>query len=269
MRARNDRAFKSAVVTGATSGIGAAFARALPAACDLLLTGRDGVRLAALRDELATPGRRIETLAADLTLPADLDRLVVASRAAAPDLLINNAGFGAFGRAMENAPEDEAGMVQVNVLAPVVLTRALLPEMLGRAEAGGRPAGVIIVASIAGFTPLPWFATYAATKAFDLHYAEALAEELAGRPAAVLALCPGSTDTEFWPRAGGVSPSPWAMASPDRVAREGLAMLGRRTVHVVGGGNQLMSIATRMVPRALARRGAGRAMQRAARRGRP
>ena len=172
------------------------------------------------------------------------------------DLLINNAGLGRFGLLAENTPEGELEMIEVNCIAPVQLTRALLPTMAARAAEGSRRAGIIVVASTAAFFPLPRLATYAATKAFDLVFAEGLAGELAGEPVDVLALCPGPTDTRFFERSGLTSVSPPAMASADRVAREGLRALGRRSLHVVGGANRAAILAARLTPRAWLRAGA-------------
>ncbi len=252
-----------ALITGASSGIGEAFARELPRETGLLLTGRDGARLDALAEELGG-GRRVETLVADLAEDAGRAALIARAEGLPLDLLVNNAGLGHFGALTDSTAEREAEMIQVNCLAPVLLTRALLPGMLARAEQSGRPAGIVIVASTAAFFPLPRLATYSATKAFDLIFAESLAGELHGRPVDVLALCPGPTRSSFFARAGldGMGP----MASAGQVAREGVAALGRRTVHVVGGGNRLAATASRFTPRALLRAGARGVMARHGRR---
>jgi short-subunit dehydrogenase len=175
--------------------------------------------------------------------------VIGAGEAAAVDLMINNAGIGRLGRVMENPEERETEMVQVNVAAPVELTRALLPGMLKRARESGRRCGLINVASVAAFQPTPYFATYAASKAFLLHYTEALAEELDKEPIDILALCPGATDTRFFARAGVEKPAFTTVHTPERVAREGLQSLGHRTVHIVGPGNYLASTAIRFLPR--------------------
>jgi len=257
--------FRAALITGASSGIGAAFAALLPAATALLLTGRDGAALERLRGSLPSP-ERVETLVADLTVPADRARLIDAAETRRIDLLVNNAGLGAFGRVIDNDPALEAAMAEVNVVAPVVLTRALLPGMVARAHADGRRGGIIMLSSVAGFAPMARFATYAATKAFDLHYAEALASELAGSAIDVLALCPGATRTAFQARAGLPGGSTPFQHSAERVAQEGLAALGRRTVHVVGGVNRAAAVSLRHLPRALIVRGVAAASARIARR---
>ena len=257
-------AYDFALITGATSGIGEAFARRLPAETGLLLTGRDEARLAALAGELGGGGRRVETLAADLSQAAGREALIARALELPVDLLINNAGLGRFGRFAENAPEGELEMIEVNCIAPVQLTRALLPAMAARAASGPRRAGIILVASTAAFFPLPRLATYTATKAFDLVFAESLAGELRGGPVDVLALCPGATDTNFFARTGLTSVNPLTMASADQVAREGLRALGRRTVHVVGGANRLAALAAHVAPRSWLRAGARGAMARLA-----
>jgi uncharacterized protein len=237
--------FRSALVTGASSGIGEAIARFLPVGTDLLLQGRDEARLAAVAASVARSGRRVETVAIDLAKPGAAEALAERGLAFGVDLLVNNAGIGRAGRFDRNAPDAEAEMVAVNVLAPVVITRALLPGMLDRAHAGGGRAGLIIVSSIAGFGPVPFLTTYAATKAFDLRFAEGLAEELRREPIDVLALCPGGTETRFAERAGSGRNG---AHSAERVAREGLEALGKRRVHVVGSGNQAITMAFKLLP---------------------
>ena len=255
-----------AVITGASSGIGAAFARLLPAETGLLLTGLDAARLSELKESLAQGGRRVETVAADLADAEGRARLVDTALSLPVDLLITDAGLGRLGPIAENPAEIERVMVEVNVVAVAILTRALLPGMLARASATGRRAGIIITSSTAAFQPLPYLATYGATKAFDLFYAEALAGELRKRPVDVLALCPGATDTAFFGRAGISQSILGHLATPERVAREGLEALGRKTVHVVGAVNKLSAVLARLAPRQLVTGMAGRIMERHSRR---
>ncbi len=268
--------YHCALITGASSGIGEAFARTLPPETDLLLTGRDGDRLDALRDQLGADGRRIETVPADLTVAHDRDRLIAAARDLPVDLLINNAGLGQLGLFTGNPPEREREMVELNCVAPVVITRALLPGMLDRARAQGAQgegakegtrAGIIVVASTAAFLPLPRLATYSATKAFDLFFAEGLAGELSEEPVDVLALCPGATRTRFFERAGFKSRPLGPSYKPERVARDALAALGRRSVLVIGGSNRAFVRAASLLPRSLTRRGARSIMRKLDRRG--
>ena len=241
-------AFRSALITGASSGIGEAFARGLPRTTALLLAGRDRDHLTRLAQELASPDRLVRIVAADLAEASGRESVIAAAESAAVDLVVNNAGIGRLGRVIDNTPERETEMVMVNALAPVEICRALIPGMLRRAEAQGARAGVINVSSAAAFTPMPFFATYAASKAFLLHYTEALAEELSDKPIEVLALCPGATKTRFFERAG-IEKLGFTMHEPERVAREGLQALGHRTVHIVGPGNYLATAAMRFLPR--------------------
>ena len=241
--------YQSALITGASSGIGAAFARALPRATALLLTGRDRDRLNALAQELGLNGRTVRTLIADLNTAEGREAVVGAAEIARVDLLINNAGLGRLGRVVDNMAAREAEMVQVNIAAPVEITRGLLPDMLRWARESGRRAGIINVASAAAFAPMPTLATYAASKTFLLNYTEALAEELSSEPIDILALCPGATDTRFFNRAGVEKPSMTPMHTPERVAAEGLRYLGNARVHVVGPTNYFASLAMRLLPR--------------------
>jgi short-subunit dehydrogenase len=227
------REYRRALITGATSGIGAAFARALPATTGLLLSGRDDERLKAMQDELAAPGREVEIFRADLTKPDEVAAMAERADGLSVDLLINNAGLGEFGAILDHEETTEVATVMVNVVAVVALTRALLPGMIERARRDGRAAGVIILSSTAAFAPVPFFATYAASKTFDLHYGEALAEELRGQPVSVLVVCPGATNTAFGGRAGYDGRMPGA-AKPGDVAAKALGALGRQTVCVTG-----------------------------------
>lgn len=242
--------FQAALITGATSGIGEAFARLLPATTALWLTGRDAGRLAALAAALGGGSRPVATLAADLGDPAGQSAVAGWAGAAPIDLLVNNAGIGRFGPALAESERDRA-MVEVNLVAPLALGQALLPGMIARARAAGRRAGLINVASVVGLFPWPHFAAYAASKAFLVSWTEALAAELRAEPVEVLALCPGATITRFHERAGYAGWLGWGAHAPERVAREGLAALGRRPVHVVGATNRIAVAAMRCLPRRL------------------
>jgi uncharacterized protein len=189
-----------AVVTGATAGIGAVFARRLAErGSDLVLVGRRRERLDALAAELTRAhGVQAEPLGADLSLAADLER--VAERAAAADvsMVVNNAGINGYGSFAEVAPSTLAAVIALNVTAPVRLSRAALPGMLAR-EAGT----IVNVASLLAFAgarppdPLPRRATYAGTKGFIVAFTRTLAAEVADSPLRIQVLCPGYTATEF------------------------------------------------------------------------
>ncbi len=151
-------------------------------------------------------------------------------------------------------------MIELNVVAMAALTRALLPGMIARAQSGKTRAGVIIVSSTAGFSPIPYLGTYAATKAFDLFYGEALAEELRGEPVDVLVLCPGPTRTEAGETSGIPLDRIPGAALPGDVAREAINALGRRTVLVPGPGGRLVADPL-MAPRRLVTGGVGQVMR--------
>ncbi|MFF8404739.1 SDR family NAD(P)-dependent oxidoreductase [Streptomyces sp. NPDC014846] len=190
----------TALVTGASSGIGAEYARQLAErGWDLTLVARRAERLAALADRLREhTGAAVETLVADLARPADLAR--VEARAAADDvtLLVNNAGINGYGPFAEADPALLTKVLHVNVEVPTVLTRAAVPGMLTR----GRGT-VVNVASLLAFAgdlppgPLPHRAVYAGTKGFLVTFTRTLAAELAGTPLHVQVVCPGLTATEF------------------------------------------------------------------------
>jgi short-subunit dehydrogenase len=254
--------YRCALITGASSGIGEAFARALPKSTSLLLTGRDRAKLAHLASELANAERNVRSIAADLATTDGRQAVIAFAEDQGIDLFISNAGVGQLGRVVDNPPERESEMAQLNMVAPVELTRSLLPGMIKR-SGEGRRAGLVFVASAAAFMPIPLFATYAASKAFLLHYAEALAEELSDAPIDLLALCPGATQTRFFERANVARPSSLLqMHGADRVAREGLQALGHRVVHVVGPTNYLATAAARFLPRRFVAAAAERAMRR-------
>lgn len=235
MRARKGRrSYHRALVTGATSGIGAAFARELPAATALLLTGRNGERLAEMRVELERADREVDCVQADLARAEDRDRLIARAEEFGIDLLVNNAGLGPYGPVLQNDADLERTAAEVNVVATADLTRRLLPGMIGRARKTEVRAGLINVTSTLAVQPLPFLATYAASKMFIWMYTQALAAELRSEPVDVLTLCPGPTRTAFGRRAGfSLGSLPGAFA-PETVARQGLEALGRRSIHVMG-----------------------------------
>ena len=226
--------YRRALITGATSGIGEAFASELPEHTDLLLTGRDPGRLEEVRTSLAKPGREVDIVQADLAQVADRENLIERAEGFEIDLLINNAGLGAYGPILENDADAERATAEVNVVATVDLTRRLLPGMLERAKSSGQRAGLINLSSTLAFQPLPFLSTYAASKMFVLMYTQGLASELQCQPVDVLALCPGATRTAFGKRAGFAFGSFPGAAAPETVARQALDALGKRPVHVVG-----------------------------------
>jgi short-subunit dehydrogenase len=241
-----------ALVTGASSGIGAEFARQLAQrGHNLTLVARREDRLRALAAQLAADhGVEAAVLVADLETSAGR-RTVADAVGREPLLLINNAGFGSRGRHWELSGERESAEVEVNVLALQQLCHAALAVNVP----AGR-GGVINVASTAGFQPLPYMATYAATKAFVLHYSEALARELSGTGVRLMALCPGPVATEFGEVAGNAEEMlRIGMMPVEKCVSVALRAFDRNhTICVPGVLNHAGAVGTKLVPRALLRR---------------
>jgi uncharacterized protein len=250
---------RRALITGATSGIGSAFASALPST-DLLLTGRNGDRLAEMRAELERPDREVDCVQADLACIEERDTLIGRAEEFGIDLLVNNAGLGRYGPVLDNDAGSERTAAEVNVVATIDLTRQLLPGMISRAKETGRRASLINVSSTLAFQPLPFLATYAASKMFVWMYTQALAAELRCEPIDVLTLCPGPTRTAFGRRAGFALGSLPGAFSPETVARQGLDALGRRSVHVVGPVSRSL-LAPGLTAQHMVTQGLGVAMQ--------
>lgn len=196
MKTTSDFAGKWALVTGASSGIGAALAREVShRGAKVILTARRLERLEALAEQLRAQGSETRVLPADLLDPEAPARLFEAVRGEglAVEILINNAGLGQYGEFCASPVEQELAQVRVNCEAMVRLTRLFVPPMVER----GR-GWVLVLASTASFQPVPYLTTYAASKAFERFFAEALAAEVARKGVKVTALCPGPTESEFW-----------------------------------------------------------------------
>jgi hypothetical protein len=246
-----------ALVTGASSGIGAAFARELAArGHDLVLVARRDAALAALAAELAPA--RVEVVALDLGEAGAAARLAaeVARRELAIDVLVNNAGVGLGGDFADADPARLSAMLQLNVVAMTELARAMVAPMRER-----RHGAIINVASVVAFQAVPHFAAYAASKAYVLALSEALVEELAPFGIQVQALCPGGTRTAFFDVAG-VPADASRLMTPEAVAKASLNGLARgRTVVVTGLKNQVFAHGGRLLPRRVVTRLAGQLMQ--------
>jgi short-subunit dehydrogenase len=194
------RGRQTALVTGASGGIGLELARLFAAGgYDLVLVARSAGRLEELAGELRTHGGAVRVLVKDLARPDSPEEVFreLETAGVGVDVLVNNAGFATFGPFAETDLGKELEELQLNVVTLTHLTKRFLPGMLAR-----RRGGVLNVASTAGFQPGPLMAVYYASKAYVLSFSEALAEEVAGTGLAVTALCPGPTETGFQSRAG-------------------------------------------------------------------
>lgn len=258
-----DSGARRALVTGASAGIGAEFARQLAASGHaLVLTARRADRLAALAEELrAAHGVQVDCIAADLADPHTPGALCdeLARRGLAIDVLINNAGYGVPGSLISQPWQVHADFIQVLMTAPVELTWRLLPGM--RERGYGR---IVNVASLAGHVPAPAGHTlYAASKAYLIKFSQALALENRGRNVHVCALCPGFTYSEFHDVTGSralVSQMPkWLWMQADRVVREGLAAVERGdSVYIPGRVNRTIKGLIKLLPDSIGLRMAAR-----------
>src|SRR5215470_5352963 len=250
---------KTALVTGASYGIGEAFARRLAAdGANVIVTARSRDRLDALAGGLRSRyGVDITVIEADLARTSGPGVIYNATegRGRRVDLLINNAGFGAVGDFAEIPLERQLEMIQVNVTALVELSHLFLQPMIKR-----RAGSIVQVASTASFQGVPYSSTYSATKAFILNFSEGLWAECREHGVRVLALCPGPTATHFQAVAGtSHRRNPEKMQTPEEVVEAGLRALAKnRSVAISGFGNKLMVGAERFVPRNLVTRIAAR-----------
>lgn len=229
------------MITGAGSGIGLALAREFAKNNHpLILTSRLAEDLQRVAAELRHEhGAEVQTFAADLERPEAVRALFGAAQEEPPDILVNDAGLGYRGRFWEIPLENQLSIIRVNIEAVTRLTYLFLPQMIQNNR-----GGVLNVASVAGFEPGPLLAVYHASKAYVLSFTEALATELQETELKVSALCPGPTDTDFFPKAGMENTKAFQkghVMSPQEVAEIGYAsfMKGNRTI-VTGGMNKTM-----------------------------
>jgi short-subunit dehydrogenase len=245
---------KWALITGASAGIGVALANELAAGgAHVVLTARRRDRLEQLSRYLNQQhGIRTAVFDADLAKREAPEKIYEFTRQQGLqiDLLINNAGFGQYGELTQVPIQRLLDIVQLNCTAVVHLTRLYLGEMVAR-----RRGDVLILASTASFQAVPFISTYAATKAFDLLFAEGLAEEMRPYGIRVCALCPGSTESEFHAIAGQEKFTSKHQETAEKVARTGLEALAAGRSYVISGvGNYLGAQSQRMVPRSLVTR---------------
>lgn len=246
----------TALITGASCGIGEAFARELATrGNDLILVARSQDKLDLLANDLSNK-HQIKTIVItqDLTEPAAGQAVfdAVQAQGLTVDLLINNAGFGDYGAFGDRPLSKMMAMVQLNISAVVELTGLFLPLMQAR-----KAGAIINLSSIAGFQPIPYMSVYAATKAFVLNFSEALWSENKDLGVKIMAVCPGPTESKFYDRAdfpdSATGLNSMTMASAEKVVKESLKALEKGQSHVVAGGfaNQIIVTLPRLVPRDL------------------
>jgi hypothetical protein len=247
---QNDK--RLALITGASGGIGEAFAhRVARQGYDLVLVARSESALERVRSAIAgQTSATVHLVALDLTAQGAVSTLSneIAARLLAPDVVINNAGFGLTGKAAELPLADQLNMIDLNVRALTELTLLHLPQMLAR-----RRGGIINVASVAAFLPGPNMAVYFATKAYVVSFSDALYEEVKGSGVTITSVCPGPVETGFQARAGMKDVrrlSSAGLVSAETVAAEGWSafLAGERQV-IPGLANKLVAYATRGAPR--------------------
>jgi len=255
--------YKTAMVTGASSGLGAAIVKALALSGvqRIVLVARREAALQALADSLDCTA---EVLVADLSTSQGVQ--AAQERLEGIELLINNAGFGSFGSFSDHDPNTEASMVELNCIAPLKLAGHLLPTLIQDDH-----GCVVNIASGMAFTPMPYMSTYAATKAFLLRWSEGLAGELAQTNVRFITICPGTFPSEFADTSGipveDIPGSAIVTCTVESVVDATLkAIRSNRAVVVPGLGNRFASIANNFVPRALLRWVLSRLLGRSARR---
>lgn len=245
------RTKKTALVTGASAGLGADFARLFAAdGHDLVLVARRRDRLDALARELeGKHGTRVTVIVADLTRPEAPAEIVTQLADMEIEFLVNNAGLGTTGAFAVSDVSRELGMIALNITALVHLTRLLLPSMVARKS--GR---ILNIGSTAGFLPGPFMAGYYASKAFVNSFTEALSFELRGTGVTATVACPGATETEFAAVAGVQRSKLFAtgtMGSAEVAAASYRAMHVGTPVVVTGVQNKLKIFSLRFAPRSL------------------
>ncbi|MBN2288910.1 MAG: SDR family oxidoreductase [Candidatus Glassbacteria bacterium] len=245
------------LVTGASSGIGLEFARALAAeGLSVALVARRRDRLETLAGELRDKfGVETLVIEQDLSLPDAARSVAGRLESVEVGLLVLNAGFGIAGDFIEQDPERLARMISVNCTSTALLARLILPGMVER-----RQGAVVLVSSVLGFLPAPWSSAYCATKAFDLMLGESLWPELKPHGIDVLNLCPAMTRTEFHQVTGGPDSSRTRKAEPEDIVHLALKGLGR-SLTVFPADGAAASVLTRLLPRKWTAGLAGRVMR--------
>ena len=240
--------YQSALITGASSGIGKSFAYLLAQkGVDLVLTARSEDKLIAIKNDLqAKFNINVHYIIADLS---EWDAAIhifedITHRNIHIDLLINNAGIGKWTNFLDQTIESYQKMIQLNISSLVTLTHLFLPEMLKKSK-----GGIINIASTGALQPCPYIAVYCATKSFVLHFSESLHGEYFDKGISVTTICPGNTDTGFQETANA-NTTGMTYETPDEVAKQSLAaLIKRKNNRIIGFNNVLQSFIPRLLPR--------------------
>lgn len=240
--------YQTALVTGASSGIGKAFAYQLAKkGVNLVLTARSENKLSRITSDLISKfGIEATYIIGDLSKPNAAKEIYneIIAKKLHIDLLVNNAGIGQWANFLDESIETYTVTINLNITSLVALTHLLLPEMLKNQK-----GGIINIASGAALQPGPYMAVYAASKAFVLSFSEALYGEYLDKGITVTAVCPGNTPTEFQQTANANTEG-MPITTPQQVANDGIeALLKKKNNKIVGTSNYLMSFAPRILPR--------------------
>lgn len=239
---------KTVLITGASSGIGEAFAYELAKqGANLIITARSKDKLQELANKIHKEYNvQVTVLTGDLLLKETPQKLYdqIKQAGLSVDLLINNAGFGKWVNFLDESIEDYDKMLEININALVKLCHLMLPDMLKKGD-----CGIINVASTGALQPCPYVATYCASKSFVLNFSEALHGEYSKRGVTITALCPGNTTTGFQLVAKADTKGMTA-DTPETVAKQGIAsLLKNKSFKIVGTTNYLQSFLPRLLPR--------------------
>jgi len=256
-----------ALITGPTTGIGRDLAELFAAeGAELVLVSRNVKKLEEVKSELETRhGIRAHVLPVDLSLPGAAAQLIasVGRSGLAVDVLVNNAGYGVYGKFLDEPLEAQMGMIELHVAAPTRLTHAFLPAMLKR-----RRGGVLNISSTGGFQPVGIENVYCSTKAYLTHFTEALAEEtgtLAETGVSITCVCPGPTETPFFdnPHMKTRAPAKLARMTSMAVARLAMEAFAKgKILEVCGLQNKIIALGTKLAPRAVVRKAARQIVER-------
>jgi short-subunit dehydrogenase len=241
----------TALVTGASAGLGLEFARQLAArGCNLILCARRGERLRTIAESIRlTSARSVIPIAADLSTEEGIEHLLdgLDSLGVVPQYLVNNAGRGFYGSVLDTPLDVAAQIMRLNVEALTVLTLRIGEKMAARGS-----GGILNIASTAAYQPVPYLSIYSATKAYVLSFSEAVSAELSGRGVRVFTVCPGATETEFG-KVSGFDSNVWApTTTAEACVRRALSAYESGVItHVDGALNSAGALLSRFLPHAL------------------